>query len=186
MFGHTLSIKLSTWRWDQQDKITDIAYWWYYMEIYYWTFERFFKNALTRSIFELKTTFFFQMGQNFARNWLVSLSGGSSGTYMHSPASNFDKDPYEVKCHIRAQCGGGRGGLTFLPGRLNEKHLPCTCTQLFSQITSRNEPKNYDAIKLCIQFSSLTKEWSKNILKVLRGRPIFGPQKKFRNKKSHY
>ena len=23
---------------------------------------------------------------------------------MHSPASNNDKDPYEVKCHIRAQC----------------------------------------------------------------------------------
>ena len=28
-----------------------------------------------------------------------------------SPASNNDKDPYEVKCHVRAQCGGG-GGLT--------------------------------------------------------------------------
>ena len=26
---------------------------------------------------------------------------------MHSPALNNDKDPYEVKCHIRAQCGGG-------------------------------------------------------------------------------
>ena len=26
---------------------------------------------------------------------------------MHSPASNNDKDPYEVKCHIRAQCGRG-------------------------------------------------------------------------------
>ena len=26
---------------------------------------------------------------------------------MHSPASKIDKDPYEVKCHIRAQCGGG-------------------------------------------------------------------------------
>ena len=25
---------------------------------------------------------------------------------MHSPASNFDKDPYKVKCHIRAQCRG--------------------------------------------------------------------------------
>ena len=24
---------------------------------------------------------------------------------MHSPASKIDKDPYEVKCHIRAQCG---------------------------------------------------------------------------------
>ena len=26
---------------------------------------------------------------------------------LHSPASNNEKDPYEVKCHIRAQCGGG-------------------------------------------------------------------------------
>ena len=25
------------------------------------------------------------------------------GTYVHSPASNNDKDPYEEKCHIRAQ-----------------------------------------------------------------------------------
>ena len=31
-----------------------------------------------------------------------------------SPASNFDKDPYEVKCHIRAQCGGGVQGHDFL------------------------------------------------------------------------
>ena len=23
---------------------------------------------------------------------------------MHSPALNNDEDPYEVKCHIRAQC----------------------------------------------------------------------------------
>ena len=33
--------------------------------------------------------------------------------YVPSPASNIDKDPYElkVKCHLRAQCGkgGGRG-----------------------------------------------------------------------------
>ena len=44
------------------------------------------------------------MGPNFARNWLVPLSGCLSGTYMHSLASNNDKDPYEMKCHIRAQC----------------------------------------------------------------------------------
>ena len=38
--------------------------------------------------------------------------------HVHSPVSNNDKDPYEVKCHIRAQCarvrsvlwcGGGLG-----------------------------------------------------------------------------
>ena len=27
---------------------------------------------------------------------------------MHSPASNNDKDPYKVKCHIRAQCAPHR------------------------------------------------------------------------------
>ena len=43
----------------------------------------------------------------FAKNLLVSLSGCYARTYVHSPASNNDKDPYEVKCHIRAQCGGG-------------------------------------------------------------------------------
>ena len=33
------------------------------------------------------------MGKNFARNWLqVSYSG----TYIHSPASNIDKDTYEL------------------------------------------------------------------------------------------
>ena len=31
--------------------------------------------------------------------------------YMHSPASNNDKDPYGVKCHIRAQCVGGGGNM---------------------------------------------------------------------------
>ena len=36
------------------------------------------------------------MGQNFARNWLVPLSGFQSGTFMHSPALNNDKDPYEL------------------------------------------------------------------------------------------
>ena len=39
------------------------------------------------------------MGQNFARNWLVPLSGCYSGTYVqyvHSPALNNDKDPYEL------------------------------------------------------------------------------------------
>ena len=53
------------------------------------------------------------MGQNFARNWLVPLSE-CCGTYMHNPASNNDKDPYEGKCHIRAQyvCVGGGGGGT--------------------------------------------------------------------------
>ena len=40
------------------------------------------------------------MAQNFARNWLALLSG----TNVQSPALNNDKDPYEVKCHIRAQC----------------------------------------------------------------------------------
>ena len=30
---------------------------------------------------------------------------------MHSPASNNDKDPYEVKCHIRAQCARVRSVL---------------------------------------------------------------------------
>ena len=29
---------------------------------------------------------------------------------MHSPASNIDKSPYEVKCHIRAQCEGEPNG----------------------------------------------------------------------------
>ena len=28
--------------------------------------------------------------------------------YMHSPASNINKSPYEVKCHIRSQCQGGQ------------------------------------------------------------------------------
>ena len=28
---------------------------------------------------------------------------------MQRPASNTNKDPYEVTCHIRAQCGEGRG-----------------------------------------------------------------------------
>ena len=28
----------------------------------------------------------------------------ASGIYVHSPVSNIDKDPYEVKCHFRAQC----------------------------------------------------------------------------------
>ena len=44
------------------------------------------------------------MGQNFARNWLVPLSGCKSGTYGHIATSNIDKDPHEVKCHIRALC----------------------------------------------------------------------------------
>ena len=36
------------------------------------------------------------MGQNFTRNWLVPLSASKSGTYVHSPASNVDKDVYEL------------------------------------------------------------------------------------------
>ena len=45
------------------------------------------------------------MCQNFARNWLVPLSGCYSGTYVHSPALNIDKDPYELS--VTSECGGG-------------------------------------------------------------------------------
>ena len=34
---------------------------------------------------------------------------------MHSTALNNDKDPYKIKCHIRAQCGGGGGEEIFPP-----------------------------------------------------------------------
>ena len=36
------------------------------------------------------------MGQNFARHCLAPLSGCWSGTYVHSPALNIDKDYYEL------------------------------------------------------------------------------------------
>ena len=36
------------------------------------------------------------MGQNFARNWLVPSSRCLSGTYLHSPALNIDKNPYDL------------------------------------------------------------------------------------------
>ena len=51
------------------------------------------------------------MGHNFARNWLVPLSGRYSGTYVYSPASNIDKDPYKlspvwgkVRCLVENMC----------------------------------------------------------------------------------
>ena len=46
------------------------------------------------------------MGQNFAKNSLVPLSKCESGTYVQSLSLNIDEDPYGVKCHNRAQCGG--------------------------------------------------------------------------------
>ena len=57
------------------------------------------KKALTRSIFELEkcSFFFFQMGQNIDWNHYQGAS----------PAPNNDKGPLQVKCHIRAQWGGG-------------------------------------------------------------------------------
>ena len=36
------------------------------------------------------------MGQNFARNLLVPLSGCYSDTYVHSPAKSIDEDLYEL------------------------------------------------------------------------------------------
>ena len=54
------------------------------------------------------------MGQTFARNWLLPVSWW----YMHSPASNSDKDPYEVKGNIRAKCGWGDIKDTFLKIRI--------------------------------------------------------------------
>ena len=58
------------------------------------------KNALTRSVFELEKFSFFLNWSEFARNWLVPLSGCQSGTFMHSLASNNDKAcPHSIYSH---------------------------------------------------------------------------------------
>ena len=63
-------------------------------EIYYGNFEEFLKNALTWSIFELEKC--------FRQKLIGTIICMQFGTYVHSLASIIDKDPYEVKCHIRA------------------------------------------------------------------------------------
>ena len=60
-------------------------------EILDWKFERFAKNALT----QLENCLFLNESE-FRRNWLVPLSVCYSGTYVISPASKKDKDPYEL------------------------------------------------------------------------------------------
>ena len=38
-------------------------------------------------------------------DWYHHKGASAVPTYIiHSPASNLDKHPYKVKCHIRAQC----------------------------------------------------------------------------------
>ena len=61
------------------------------------------KNALTRSIFELEKCSFFKWVRLSPKIDWYHYQGAKSGTYVYSPASNNDKDPYEVKCHIRGQ-----------------------------------------------------------------------------------
>ena len=65
-------------------------------------FERFIKNALTRSVFELEkcSSFFFKWVRVLPEIDWYHFQGAS-------PASNIDKDPYKVKCHIRSQCTAG-------------------------------------------------------------------------------
>ena len=55
-----------------------------------------YKKCSNSISFWARKMFFFLMGQNFTRNWLVPLSGCYSGTYVHSPAQNIDKDTYEL------------------------------------------------------------------------------------------
>ena len=49
----------------------------------------------------------FLNGSEFCQKLSGAIIRVYSGTYVHSLASNNDKDPYEVKCHIRAQCEWG-------------------------------------------------------------------------------
>ena len=69
---HSLSIYFPV-SYDRCDTVSNIFT--HIWEIYYWIFERYIRNSLTQSIFELEKCSFFLMGQNFARNWLVPLSG---------------------------------------------------------------------------------------------------------------
>ena len=55
------------------------------------------KNAQTRSIFKLEKCSFFLNGSEFCHILISTIIS------VHS-ASNNDKAPYEVKCHIRAKC----------------------------------------------------------------------------------
>ena len=70
--------------------------------------------CLVRTLPPTTVSFFFLLGQNFARNLMVSLSGRQSGTFVHSPASINDKDPYELSVTSEPSvcvCMGGGGGV---------------------------------------------------------------------------
>ena len=71
-------------------------------EIYYWNFKRFIKNVLTRSIFEQEKLSFLN-GSKFCQKLIGTIIRVPVRHLCPSPASNNDKDPYKVKCHIRAQ-----------------------------------------------------------------------------------
>ena len=57
--------------------------------------ERFIKRVLNK-----KDVIFFQIGQNFVKNWLVPLSGCYSSTFVHCPASNIDKYTYKLSVTV--------------------------------------------------------------------------------------
>ena len=69
-----------------------------YWEILYWIFEIFAKNALTQSIFEVEKCSFFTLVRISPEIDWYHYQGASTAPMnnVHSPASNNDRDPYEL------------------------------------------------------------------------------------------
>ena len=81
-------------------------------KIYFCKMEMITNNDLTRSICELESVIFLK-GPEFHKKLICTIIRELVWLFAHNPASNIDKDPYEVKCRIRAQCVcvGGSGVL---------------------------------------------------------------------------